>query len=223
MVHAISTTRSNLARLHPDATRIAGCAAAITLNAVLLLLLLVPMSAPPRLPLPDVTEPIQWIRPKVEPTPVPPVLPVTRPQPPTPTPRTMIQPQAPTQPVIDPVVVDRGTLQADPVEVSIATTADISHTAPLPGMRLEYAHAPSPTYPRRALRARLEGTVLLQVLVDIDGRPLQVQVNQSSGHRELDDAARQYVLKRWTFRPAIKDGQPVQAIGLVPIDFSLAD
>lgn len=222
MVHAISTTRSNLARPHPDATRIAGLAAAITFNAVLLLLLLVPMSTP-RLPLPDVTEPIQWIRPKVEPTPVPPVVPVTRPQPPTPTPRTLIQPQAPTQPVVDPVIVDRGTLQADPVEVAVATTADIGHTAPLPGVRLEYANAPAPTYPRRALRARLEGTVLLQVLVDIDGRPLQVQVNHSSGHRELDDGARQHVLKRWMFRPAIKDGQPVQAIGLVPIAFSLAE
>ena len=32
--------------------------------------------------------------------------------------------------------------------------------------------------------------MLLQVLVDVDGRPLEVTVSRSSGHRELDEAAR---------------------------------
>ncbi len=68
---------------------------------------------------------------------------------------------------------------------------------------------------------RAEGTVLLQVLVDSDGRPLDVQVQSSSGNRSLDEAARKHVLKRWMFRPAMQDGRAVQAIGLVPVAFSL--
>ena len=93
---------------------------------------------------------------------------------------------------------------------------------PIAAVRLEYASAPPPAYPRDALRMRAEGTVMLQVLVDRDGRPLDVQVQSSSGNRALDEAARKHVLKRWTFRPAMRDGVAVQAIGIVPIDFTLA-
>jgi protein TonB len=88
-------------------------------------------------------------------------------------------------------------------------------------VRLEYAKAPPPPYPRDALIGGLQGTVLLQILVDVDGRPLQVDVHRSSGHRRLDDAARKFVLKHWTFRPAMRNGRPVQAVGLVPIAFDL--
>jgi len=88
-------------------------------------------------------------------------------------------------------------------------------------MQLQYRSAPAPAYPRRAQQQRLTGTVLLQVLVGIDGRPVEVKVAQSSGHRELDEAARAQVLKRWSFQPATKDGLAVQAIGMVPIEFAL--
>ena len=93
-------------------------------------------------------------------------------------------------------------------------------TAPT-AIQLEYLSAPPPKYPRGALSRRIEGTVLLQVLVGIDGRPLDVTVSQSSGNRELDEAARSQILKRWSFRPAMKNGQAVQALGLVPIAFNL--
>jgi protein TonB len=68
---------------------------------------------------------------------------------------------------------------------------------------------------------RFEGTVLLAVLVDTNGRPLRVDVRESSGHRQLDDAAREQVLARWRFRPAMRDGRAIQAIGLVPVEFRL--
>ena len=90
-------------------------------------------------------------------------------------------------------------------------------------MQLRYAHAPAPSYPRTALREGITGTVLLQVLVGLDGRPLEVSIARSSGHRELDEAARAQVLKRWSFQPATRNGQSVQAIGMVPIEFALKD
>ena len=63
--------------------------------------------------------------------------------------------------------------------------------------------------------------MLLEVLVGEDGRPIDVRIHGSSGHRMLDAAARRHVLREWSFRPAVRDGRPVQAIGIVPIDFHL--
>ena len=63
--------------------------------------------------------------------------------------------------------------------------------------------------------------MLLRVLVDVDGTPVSVTVESSSGNRNLDKAALQHVLKTWRFKPAMQDGQAVQAYGLVPIAFSL--
>jgi protein TonB len=66
-----------------------------------------------------------------------------------------------------------------------------------------------------------EGTVMLRVLVDVDGGPLEVTIEVSSGNRELDRAARAQVLKSWKFQPAMQDGRAVQAYGRVPVNFSL--
>lgn len=217
MVHAIRST----SRPHPDANRIAGITVAITVNAALLMLLLVPMRAPPPLSLPDMHQTIRWILPKMDP-PKPPVpVPVTKAQP-KPT-SVMTRPQAVTQPVVPPVIVENGSAQAiDPAIVETDTTPSTGTSGvPLPGVRLEYADAPAPTYPRDALREGIQGTVLLRVLVDVDGRPLQVDVQHSSGDRRLDVAARNQVLQHWRFRPAMQAGRAIQAIGLVPIAFGL--
>ncbi|HEY4531163.1 MAG TPA: energy transducer TonB, partial [Luteimonas sp.] len=113
-------------------------------------------------------------------------------------------------------------VDAPPLETAPATeTAGGIATGPTSGMQLAYAEASHPPYPPAALRAGYQGTVVLKVLVDIDGRPLRVEVDTGSGYRELDDAARRHVLRRWRFQPAMHDGQPARAIGLVPITFSL--
>ena len=218
MVHAIRSA----ANLHPDASRIAGLTGAITINIALLLLLLTPMSAPPPEPEHDIIRIIdifERVKPPIPPPPVP--VQVTKPQPPstsTATPRKIEVPAA-----VEQVIVENGTLPADPVAetASSETRSSLQRSDPLPGVRLEYLQAPPPAYPRDALRDGIQGTVLLQVLVDVDGRPLDVQVQHSSGNRQLDNAARRQVLERWTFRPAMKDGRAVQAIGLVPVAFNL--
>ena len=63
--------------------------------------------------------------------------------------------------------------------------------------------------------------MLLRVLVDAFGRPVEVTVERSSGHRDLDRAARDKVLADWRFDPAQRDGVAVPAYALVPIDFTL--
>jgi periplasmic protein TonB len=216
----------------PDPIRVLGYSTAILANACVLALLLAPLSFPEDVKVPRRdTGPVLVV--PVEPRPI--LAPAAPPQvqPPRPAPAAP-RPQATTDTFArPPVVVENGILPMTvelPVAEAIGTAAAASGIStnvpagPAAGpaaMRLEYTSAPPPAYPRDAMRRGAEGTVLLQVLVATDGRPLEVAIRESSGHRDLDAAARRHVLARWRFRPAHRDGQPVQAIGLVPIAFSL--
>ncbi|QYF40863.1 hypothetical protein HZS92_02971 [Xanthomonas citri pv. citri] len=108
---------------------------------------------------------------------------------------------------------------SDVVADSAPTTT--APSGPIEAGRLQYLSSPAPSYPAAALRAGQQGTVLLRVLVGTDGRPAEVSVQTSSGHRMLDLAARSQVLRNWRFQPAMQNGQAVQAYGLVPVSFSL--
>lgn len=213
-----------IVRIQPS--RIFGIAGAITLNVAALMLLLVPVSAPMPTTSPEDPPPF-YIRDLVEPPPIPiPVpVPVLKLQQPirntTPAP---INPPT-RQPVLEQeVIVPNGSEYVPPNNTE--PTPDIGPTqpanpGPLQSTRLEYASAPAPTYPREAMLDGIEGTVLLKVLVDVDGKPLSVEIERSSGNRRLDDAARRQVLRKWMFRPAIRDGQAIQVFGMVPVSFSL--
>lgn len=210
-------------RPHPDPVRIAGISGTLLLNVVALCLLLVPVSRPELLALPDVRNmEFRWIEAPQDPPEPPPIVEIVPEQTPPSQSHTAAPPQI-AAPVIEPVIVDQGILPTEPVTVPATTeTATMAPASgPVSGMRLAYASAPAPRYPREAIVDGLQGAVLLEVLVDVDGSPLEVRIHRSSGHRILDDSARRHVLRNWRFQPAIREGQPVQAIGLVPIDFNL--
>lgn len=221
--HAQATAlHEAIARIQPS--RIFGIAGAITLNAAALMLLLVPVSAP--MPVAPKEEIIDWVLPlkKETPPPIPVEVPITKPQPVRNTTPVPINPPM-RQPVLDQeVIVPEGNEYVPPNNTE--PTPDIGPTQttnpdPLPSTRLEYASAPAPIYPREAMLDGIEGTVLLKVLVDVDGKPLSVEIERSSGNRRLDDAARRQVLRKWMFRPAIRDGRAIQVFGMVPVSFSL--
>ncbi|WP_101924812.1 MULTISPECIES: energy transducer TonB [Luteimonas] len=77
-----------------------------------------------------------------------------------------------------------------------------------------------PSYPPAAARNREEGTVVLLVQVDANGRPSDVSVETSSRSRDLDRAAVEAV-RGWTFEPAIEGGKPVASSVRVPVEFTL--
>lgn len=206
-----------------DAGRIAAIAAAIAVHAVALLMLLAPMAAPQlQVAIVKPKPEIRWIEKKPEPILVVPVAPTT------PTPPTVSPPVQITRPVIDPPittapsVIDTGTEAAiEAVAMPTNMAGPVANPGPLPSATLEYVRATSPRYPINELRNGVQGTVVLRVLVDVDGKPIDVAVETSSGNRNLDKEARQHVLKTWRFKPAMQNGQAVQAYGLVPIAFSL--
>ncbi len=85
---------------------------------------------------------------------------------------------------------------------------------------VEYLSAPKVDYPISARRAGLEGKVMLRLLIDEKGLPQRADIQQSSGHARLDEAARSAAM-RALFRPHLEDGHPMPVYALVPISFSL--
>jgi len=65
-------------------------------------------------------------------------------------------------------------------------------------------------YPSRALQQEREGTTGFSVTIGTDGRVIDCQITQSSGHADLDAATCTNVKRRARFEPALRDGQPVQ-------------
>ncbi len=78
----------------------------------------------------------------------------------------------------------------------------------------------TPSYPTSARRAGIQGTTLLSVFVDADGRVADVVVTQSAGHPDLDAAAADAV-RRWRFEPARRGAEAVAIWVLLPIEFRL--
>jgi periplasmic protein TonB len=106
-----------------------------------------------------------------------------------------------------------------PVAAVAAATADTS-APPEWVSRVEYVRRPVQCYPSAALRARLEGSAHLRVLVDEEGRPQRVELSRSSGHAMLDAAAIQCV-RAARFKPYVHNGVARAALVVVPIDFTL--
>lgn len=83
-----------------------------------------------------------------------------------------------------------------------------------------YSANPEPEYPPLARRRGMEGTVVLEVLVEVDGLVGGLALHQSSGQRLLDEAALKGV-KGWRFAPGRRSGEPLAMKVLVPVRFAL--
>ena len=80
-------------------------------------------------------------------------------------------------------------------------------------------HAEEPEYSDEARRARYQGSVLLAIEVDINGRATNIRVVRSLG-LGLDERAVAAVQK-WRFRPAMAGGRVVTAPAQVQVTFHL--
>lgn len=207
------------ARPRPDPARVAALSAALALNLAALLILARPLAPqalalahqlatvprvvliepPPKVPPPPAIE--------LKPLPHPPAAPVRMPPQPS-----VAPPQA--MPSVD------GT-QAMPPEAPPSAPLDSAAPTPVEAT-LAYRTAPL-QFPSQALRQHMQGTVLLRVLVDESGTPVQVEVEHGSGYALLDRSAREQVLAHWRFQPAMANGRAVRAWARVPVSFVLHD
>lgn len=106
-----------------------------------------------------------------------------------------------------------------PAPAKDANDAEVAAVSP-PRFDAGYLNNPAPVYPNMSRRLREVGVTQLRVRVSAGGEPLEIQLASSSGYSRLDDAARTAVQK-WKFAPAMRNGNPVEAWVIVPLEFSL--
>jgi periplasmic protein TonB len=80
-------------------------------------------------------------------------------------------------------------------------------------------HTADPEYTEEARSAKIEGAVLIQLVIDENGIPTEPKVVRSLD-KGLDEKAIEAV-KKWRFKPALKDGKPVSVAASIEINFRL--
>ena len=90
----------------------------------------------------------------------------------------------------------------------------------LPSSNAEYLQNPPPQYPTMSQRLGEEGTVLVHVLIGVDGHAQKAEIAQKSGYDRLDQAALATVMK-WRYVPGKRGGVPEAMWFNVPIKFEL--
>jgi protein TonB len=75
-----------------------------------------------------------------------------------------------------------------------------------------------PEYPSEAFVKKVEGTVVLEIVIDERGRVARTRVVQSV---RLLDAAAVAAVRQWVFAPAEKRGRPVATLAIAPVSFRI--
>jgi TonB family protein len=84
----------------------------------------------------------------------------------------------------------------------------------------EILSKPTPAYTEEARRMRVEGEVLLEVVLEASGRVHVVRIVRGLGHG-LDESA-VHAAEQISFKPALRDGQPSDSTAVLHIIFQLA-
>ncbi|MEO0079096.1 MAG: TonB family protein [candidate division WOR-3 bacterium] len=79
---------------------------------------------------------------------------------------------------------------------------------------------PKPVYPDMARSAGIEGNVVVEATVEVDGSVIDARIMQSSGNQSLDAAAIAAALKA-KFTPAKQRDKPVRVLVAIPYRFTL--
>jgi protein TonB len=105
-----------------------------------------------------------------------------------------------------------------------APAAITAETSPAPPVQetanMTVSRRVEPVYPAGSRRDGEQGTGMYRVLVDEKGRPMSVEVLKSSGFPRLDEAA-MTAIRKWMFKPAVQNSQPVRSWTRVQVAFRL--
>jgi len=78
---------------------------------------------------------------------------------------------------------------------------------------------PKPVYPPLAKQARISGHVILNAIIGKDGTIQNLSV--ASGHPLLVPAAMEAV-KQWVYQPTLLNGEPVEVVTTIDVNFTLS-
>jgi TonB family protein len=99
--------------------------------------------------------------------------------------------------------------------VTSSTAMKVGHGVTPPSLLTKM----EPAYSEDARAAKLQGTVLLKIVVDVDGLAKDIQVVNSLGYG-LDEKAVE-AITHWTFKPGTLDGAPVPVMAQIEVNFRL--
>ena len=117
----------------------------------------------------------------------------------------------PQGPAIDPALL-KPPVVVEPIGITRGASLDA-----------RYARDFEAPYPSASQRMGETGTVVVRVVIGVDGRVLRATVARSSGFERLDAAALRQALAKWRFIPALKGGTAVEAEREVPVTFRLLE
>ena len=152
------------------------------------------------------------------------------PQPRTPTPLTQTPKVTPTPVVSTAAPTAAAPIMPAPSTAPAAATPagnqrpSTSTAAPaavvLPSSDADYLNNPAPVYPGMSRRMGEQGTAVLGVFINTEGRAEKAEIRTSSGYSRLDEAALATV-QRWRYAPGQRAGVPEAMWFNVPIRFVL--
>jgi periplasmic protein TonB len=112
---------------------------------------------------------------------------------------------------------------AEPVKPSVASSAPSSGAPSViqgGDLGARMVSGKPPRYPVESRRKKEQGTVVLSLILGLNGAVEHITVSRSSGFERLDDAALSAV-RRWRWEPVLRGGLPVKVRGVVEIPFVL--
>ena len=147
---------------------------------------------------------------------------------PKPLPQPKVTPQLHPTPVVAnpaaseaaPVVSTPPPSPATPAAAGTQRPSTSAPTLTLPSTSADYLNNPAPPYPRMSRRMGEQGTVVIRVFINTEGRAEKAEIRTSSGYARLDDTALETV-KRWRYVPGTRAGVPEAMWFNVPIRFVL--
>ncbi len=85
-------------------------------------------------------------------------------------------------------------------------------------VRIKYV---DPEYPELARKARIEGLVILEAIIDENGNVVKARILRSPGKAFGFDEAALEAVKQWKFKPGLQNGVPVPVIYALTVEFKL--
>lgn len=124
----------------------------------------------------------------------------------------------------DPGTGTAGKVIPEPTPMPRPTPAPVPTPEPSPRAP-EYTEAEAldhikPSIPDSLRTDVLDATVIAEFIVSAEGTPASVKITQSSGNPDLDDLALK-TARQWRFKPATRDGQPVESTVRLHIEFQV--
>jgi TonB family protein len=80
---------------------------------------------------------------------------------------------------------------------------------------------PETPYPLQSIRRNEQGLVMVLIKIDVNGFPSKAEIVQSSGSANLDQATIKQVMKKFRYKPAMRNGVAIESYAVLRHTFTL--